>query len=140
MLLSARVLDNCVNVNTWDYANQISFTQGDTVTVYIQLIDLNKDKPGGPVYPSGRRYVPANGASLQVSIPSIQTAPVNLNLTKIATQPFTGDGSIWSFTVNSSDNLTGTYTLLLTLTEGSVVTYGRMDNILSIAPRSASFT
>ena len=72
-----------------------------------------------------------------LTIPNIVTAPTPLSITKVCTQ-VVGDGSVWFFTMLPGDNLVGTYTLLLALTEGSVVTNGKMPNALSVVPTQAS--
>ncbi len=137
MFLSARILSNLTNVNNYEYDTQATFSQGDTVIVYIQLIDLNKDRPGQGFNPTGKRYVPAAGAGLHVTIPSIDSSKI---LTKVATQPFAGDASIWAFTVLAGDALGGTYTPILALTESGVVTNGKINNGLSIQPTTGSYT
>ncbi len=139
MLLSAKPLINVADVNSWEVSTQVQFTQGDTLYVYFQLADFSKDRVTQGFNSPGRRYVPAEGATLAVTIPNIVTAPTDLNVIKTAEQPFPGDLSIWRFQVTPADGLVGTYSLQLSLTENSVVTKGRMDNALSVSPISASF-
>lgn len=139
MLLSARLLKNCVNVNSFEPATNIRFTQGDNVQIFLQLIDLEKDRANDGYAPFGKRYVAASGAVLNITIPNIVTAPNSLVVTKVATQPFAGDQSIWSFQVFPTDGLVGTYSLQLVLVEGAVTTNGRIDNALNVNPVSATF-
>jgi hypothetical protein len=136
MLLSARPLINVANVNTWSFADQIAFTQGDQVTIYFQLIDVLKDTSVQGFKPAGRRYIPASGATLSVTIPNIDTSKI---LTKVATNPYANDTSIWSFTILPTDPVVGTITLKLALTEGGVITYGVVNTALSIVPQDGSF-
>jgi hypothetical protein len=137
MLLSARLLVNLTDANTWEPSDNIRFTEGDTPYVYFQLIDLNKDRSSQGFKPAGKRFMPASGATLSVSVNSIDTART---LTKVATQPYAGDASIWKFQLLTSDNLKGgTFSLILTLTEGIVVTSGRVINALSVEPINSAF-
>jgi hypothetical protein len=134
MLLSARTLYAVSDVNSWDSSGlEVKFTEGDTLDVYLVLIDAGKDQDNKP---RGRRYVPASGATLSVIIKSVDDSKT---LTKTATQPFSNDGSIWKFTVNGTDALKGTYSLQLVLTQSSVATYGFVSNALSIISKTGSF-
>ncbi len=113
MLLSARWLTNVVDVNTWDYADKVEFNEGDPVSVYFQLNDLSKDKP------LGKRYVPEAGATLQVTVTNLDDSKV---YAKVATQVYsTTDASIWRFTISATDDITGTPSIQLQLTEGATV-------------------
>lgn len=134
MLLSARLLNNVTNVNSYDTGLQVQFTEGDQLTVYLQLIDLAKDPDARPL--TGRRYVPASGSTLQITLKSNDTAKT---ITKVASNPFSGDLSIWSFPILSSDQIKGTWTLLLTLTEGAVQTRGRIEAGMLVQPFNAAF-
>jgi len=136
LYLSARIISNVTGVNSFDQDTTFRFTQGDATTVYLQLIDLNKDKLTQGFSLPGRRYVAATGAALIVTIPNIVTSPTTAVVVKIASQPFPGDLSIWSFPVASTDGLLGTYTLQLALTEGPITTNGSVLNGLSAAPIS----
>lgn len=137
MLLSSKLLYSVTSVNSFDYVDQLSFTQGDTVDIYIQLTDAAKDKLVNGFKPSGRRYIPASGALLQVTVQNIdQTKTV----VKSAIQPFPGDLSIWKFSMLSSDPaIPGTLSLQLKLTEGSVITSGFVFNALSVQSLNPSF-
>jgi hypothetical protein len=66
--------------------------------------------------------MPAVGATLQVIVQNLDDAKT---YTKTATQSFpTSDPSIWSFGISANDLITGTISLTLVLTEGSVVRRG----------------
>lgn len=121
MLLSCRFLNKVADVNTFSYTNQLNFTQGDTTIVYLQLVDASVDLSTEGFNPPYRRYMPAAGATLQVTLDHINMAK---KIVRFASQPFPLDPSIWSFPILSTDNLMGTVSLLLKLTEGGVVTYG----------------
>ena len=134
MLLGARMLDQVGNVNQFKVVDSIEFTQGDTATVYIQLVDLTKDKAVEGFVPSGRRYVPAAGATLSIKLDNIDDA---LALTRTATLPFTGDSSIWSFSVLATDKIQGTCALSLTLNESGIITRGRIEAVVLIHSQGA---
>lgn len=134
MLLSARLLNNVSNVNSFDVSLQTKFTEGDSQTIFIQLIDLNKDPEAKPL--SGKRFVPATGATLNVVFKSNDTSKT---VTKIATNPFPGDLSIFSFSVLPVDNLKGSWSILLALSQGGVVTNGRVDNAILIQPITGAY-
>lgn len=121
MLLSCQMLQNVVDVNTFEYDTQVSFTQGDGPTIYFQLIDANKDRVENGFHPAGRRYMPAAGATLNVVVDSIDDSK---KVTRTAVQPFASDPSIWSLTFMGSDTIRGTATLRLTLSESAKITRG----------------
>ncbi|SRR6266851_8211464 len=140
MLLSARALINVADVNTYDYSTQVTFIQGDQLTVYFQIIDLLKDRTSQGFPFAGRRRIPASGATLTVTIPNIVTAPTSLVITKVAVQPFPGDLSIWSFNVLPTDNLLGPSSIQFVLSESGVNTNGYVTNFLSVVPKTPSFS
>jgi hypothetical protein len=128
MLLTARMLDNVVDVNTWEYAESLKLTEGDAPAIYFQLIDASKDRSSQGYYPSGRRYCPATGATLNVTLDNIDDDRI---ITRAATQ-HTTDKSIWYITTLTADALKGTINLKLTLTEGTKITYGFLSNAISV--------
>jgi hypothetical protein len=126
MLLSARFLTQVSSVNAFNYADNAQWTAGDTVTFYFQLVDLTLDRPAQGFFPAGRRYMPAVGATLTVTLSNIDTAVQIAN--RSATQAFpTTDPSIWSVTILNSDLIRGTCDLVLTLREGANTTTGRVS-------------
>ena len=135
MLLSARILKDVNTVNSFEYANQMSWTTGDTVTVHIQLIDASKDKALDGFKPTGRRFIPDTGSVLTVTLESMDDAK---SVTRVAVQPFATDGSIWSFQILSTDLVSGTPQLRLSLNQGSVLTSGLVKNSFKIFPNSNS--
>lgn len=134
MLLSARILTDVNGVNSFQYANQAEWTAGDTVTVYFQLVDLTKDRAEQGYVPAGRRYVPAAGATLQVTIANIDDAK---QVKRTAAVAYSTDASIWSVPVLSTDLIQGTCDLSLTLTESGRVTTGRATAVIAINPAGA---
>ena len=129
MLLSARVLRDCYNVNSYENADSFRFTQGDVVLCYFQLIDNTLDLASENFLPAGRRYMPASGATLQVTVENIDDAK---KIVRPATQPFPLDPSIWMVQFFQSDKTEGTSNLRLTLTEGSKVTKGILRNAFRV--------
>ncbi len=131
MLLSAIFLTDVGSVNNFQESQYVTFTQGDQVTVYIQLRDMSVFTASQGYKNPGRRYMPATGASLICSVPSLNP---NAKIAKIASQPFPQDPSIWSFTFTAQDAVYGTQDLLLTLTENGVMTKGMVPQGLRIYP------
>ncbi len=129
MLLSARILRDCANVNSFEYSNSAQFTKGDVVDVYFQLIDASLDTASENFIPPGRRYMPAAGATLQIVVENIDDA---IKVTRTVSQPFTNDLSIWKVSFFASDSISGTANLRLTLVEGAKVTKGLLKNAFRI--------
>lgn len=129
MLLSARILDNVSGVNAFQYADQAQMTEGDTPTIYFQLIDAGQDKAHEGFVPAGRRYVPDAGAVLTVTLDSIDSAR---KVVRIATQPFANDPSIWAVPLMTTDKVRGTVNMKLSLNEGGKVTQGMLQGALMV--------
>lgn len=129
MLLSARVLNDVANVNSFEFADQLSWTEGDSVTLTLQLIDASLDVDMKGFYPSGRRYMPPALSSLSVQLQNIDNSKA---ITRIAVQPFPEDASIWQVTILSSDLIRGTPQMLLTLTEPTRSLRGLVKNSLRV--------
>lgn len=135
MLLSCRMFNGVTDVNDFTNVTQYEYVAGTPQTIYIQLIDASKDKAIQGFNPAGKRYTPASGATLQVVVDCIDDAK---KIIRTATQPFSGDLSIWSFSILATDKLRGTATLRLKLTEGAIISYGSLPNAISITPQDAS--
>lgn len=118
MKLSVRFLNDVANANSYEYAESVEFTAGDNQTVYLQLIDASLDRVEQGFNPPGRRYVPAAGAVLSVTLGNIDDAK---KVTRSATQPFANDPSIWTIPVLPTDPLRGTVRVSLVLTEAGRV-------------------
>lgn len=132
MLLSIQMLQSVNSVNDYEIVDQAVMTAGDTSTVFFRLVDLSKDRQSNP---PGRRYCPAASSTLTVSVLSIDGSKAISART--ASQPYaTTDPSIWSFTVNSSDTISGTCRIQVALTQSSVVTRGFKEAALLIYPVS----
>lgn len=104
MMISARFLDNYLDADTFDYAQQLSINTsnaifpGATFDIYLQLIDLTKDKASQGFVPAGRRFT--GGDYLQVTFSSQNIAKV---CAYHAVRPTDKDASIWKVTVPAAD-------------------------------------
>jgi len=121
MLLSARMLLDAQNVNSFEYARVVEFTQGDTLTAYFQLIDASQDKASQGFVPPGRRFMPAPGALLTCTVENLDSAK---QIVRMASQPFAQDPSIWALSILPTDTVKGTSNLRLSLNEGGKLTSG----------------
>jgi hypothetical protein len=136
MLLSARMLTAVSSVNRFEIVDAVEWTEGDTLSVYFQLIDASLDRPAQGFNPPGRRFMPAASATLTVSINSIDSTKT---YTKTATQPYSLDPSIWKIDIASTDAIVGSRDIILTLTEGATITRGRVQAALKVYSRQASY-
>jgi hypothetical protein len=127
------MLQDVASVNSYELTEEVEFTQGDTVDIYFQLVDASLDKAVKGFVPSGRRYVPAAGATLSVKLDNIDD---NIQVTRAASQPFANDSSIWKVSVLSTDRIIGTCAMVLTLTEAGKVTRGRIEAVVLIRSQS----
>jgi hypothetical protein len=133
-LLGARFLTGVCSVNNFDYADRASMYEGDTTTVFLQLVDKLKDLPAAGFHPPYRRYTPPASSTLLVTMTSLDDEKV---VSRYATQPFPGDASIWSFPVNAADRLRGTVNMVLQLTQpGSVIYSSLIQPGLSVFPKA----
>ena len=130
MLLSARMMDDVSGVNNFGYTPTAEMSQGNQTDVYFQLIDASVDLPTTGLNPSGRRYCPSTAATLQVCFKSIDNS---VTVQRFAAPAFsTQDLSMWKVTIFATDNLLGTYTMFLRLTDGSMVTLGSVGMALQV--------
>ena len=132
MILSARILQDVCSVNVYKVAQNAIFSQGDTTYIYLQLIDASVDTAMQGFNPSGRRYIPATGATLTVTLDSLNLAN---KLVRSATMPFAQDGSIWKLSILATDKLNCTSPLKLTLNESGKVTTGQLQNAILAYPK-----
>lgn len=136
MRLSARMLNNVTNVNSYENVDTLQFTEGDLPPLFFQLIDASTDRAERGYVPAGRRYMPATGATLQATLGSVDSAKT---ITRACTQPYAQDPSIWKLMLLAGDSLTGFRDLRLVLTEGIVVTNGTLRQAISVTPANASY-
>lgn len=131
MLLSARALNDVASVNSFEVADSVSWSTGDSVSLYFQLIDSSVDSGMQGFYPAGRRYMPPLTSTLSVQIQNLDTTK---QITRLATQPFPEDASIWMVTILPTDAIYGSPQMLLTLTEPSKTIRGLVKSMLKIHP------
>ncbi len=119
MLLSARLLNDLADVNTFDVVTVLESVAGDQLPFFFQTVDASAEKLANP---PGRRYVAAVGATLKVVLQSLNSAQT---ISAYCTRPFAGDQSIWKFvwpippfpnTYDPTKTL-GTFALKMTLVE-----------------------
>jgi len=118
MIFSARVLENVTDVNHFSHATEVQADEGSPFTFYFQLVDKAQNKQTQGYDPVGLRYIPDAGSTCTVTFLNIDD---DLEFTRAATQPFSGDWSIWSCSVLGSDPISGTGSIKITLTSGSTV-------------------
>lgn len=129
MLLSARMLNDVANVNSFENADQASWYQGDATVMYIQLVDSSLDTDMKGFSPSGRRYMAPLTSTLTVQLQNLDNSKV---LSRQAVQPFPEDASIWSIQILSTDVIQGSPQMLLTLVEPSKTIKGLVKNAVKI--------
>jgi hypothetical protein len=132
MRLGVRFLRDVANVNTFRPTDRHEMFEGDTTYVYFQLVDQSVDRPSEGFSPPFRRYCPASGATLQVTLESIDMAK---GLTRSASQPFAQDPSVWRLQVLATDVVRGTVSLLVKLTEGSEVHSARVPAGIAVSQK-----
>jgi len=112
------------------YANQTVIAPGETVTVYFQMVDLDRVH-GTNFY---QRYVPASGATISAKLTSLDTSK---NITKIPSNPFADDRSVFSFSLSSAETqLAAGVNLSVTLTEGANIKKAEGKGVFIVGPKS----
>lgn len=146
MRLSARPIVNYCNVNDFAYGNQWTVRAGDPLTLYFQIVDLDKG-PYALVGDSnnlfgqasqlqgsvGLRYIVGVGTDNQpsqvlVTFPSIDD---DAAITAIATQADPNDGSIWKLTLQPNQQPSGG-AVQFAVTEGSATRRFNVQGMLSV--------
>jgi hypothetical protein len=136
MKLSGQFLVDVGGVNAFLEVPFLEVSEGDSATIYLQLRDISIRPLTQNGY-TGRRYIPATGASLRVYIDNSLDSPKMV--TKVASQPFVGDASIWTFSVYGTDALSGTKNIRLELTEGATITRGLIQGGLRVASVTSGY-
>jgi hypothetical protein len=97
MQISARIINNYIDINHFDYGNEWTIRAGEPNTLYFQLIDLDMKarRPGDCCgHPDGLRHlVQGTPAGVIVTFPSIDDAK---KIEAIASNPSPLDTSVWS--------------------------------------------
>lgn len=129
MQISARILDNVSDVNSYTAVRRLELTEGDLPKIYVMLVDASKDRAEDGFFPGGRRYMPAAGSMLSITLDHIDTAR---KLTRVATQPFPLDPSIWMIELMPTDKVLGTVNMILSLTESGKTSKGLIQNAIGV--------
>lgn len=130
MLLSALFLQDVGDVNTFTYTTDIRFGEGDASVIYFQLIDASVFRPEKGFVPGGRRYMPANASTVTVTLGNIDDAK---KVTRIASQPFSNDASIWVVNILPSDAISaGSVDFKIVLNENGVIHTGKVTNCIKV--------
>jgi hypothetical protein len=130
MILSARMMKDVSGVNNFSYTPTAETVQGNQTDVFFQLVDAGVDLPTTGLNPPFRRFCPSSVATLQVTFKSIDNA---VTVCRFASPAFlTQDTSVWKLTIFATDNLVGTYTMFLKLTDGSTITLGVCQMALQV--------
>ncbi len=133
MFLTAKILKNVQNVNSFEVSTEWKLRQGNPTTIYFQLADGEQvDAKGEPL-----RYMPEAGATVSATFSSIISANT---IGKTATQPYSLDTSIWAISLSAADSnkiAQGNFTF--TLTEGSVVRTASVQNAIVVQSLNPSY-
>ncbi len=98
MILGVRLLENVTDVNHFKIVGNRKIVSGEANTIYIQLIDLSQNEEGDP---EGIRYIPQGTVNkVIVEFPSLNDAN---QFSRIASQPFSADSSIWAVDILITD-------------------------------------
>lgn len=146
MRLGVKWLKNVSGVNTFEYGSEPSFYQNDNQTIYFQIVDedtgsmssvatpfwasFGVPSGGQQVLGAARRYMPSSGATLQMTLDSVDSEH---QIVRFVSQPFPGDGSIWRLDLTPTDPVNGTVDAIIVLTEtGGVRHSARISGALRI--------
>jgi hypothetical protein len=139
MRLGIQLLDTGATLNRFQTKTQIQIAQGETTTIFFQLLD--KDQ-------KGLRYVPATGATVLVEIPrfseafataSNQRQQIDYSVRRAATAAFPSDDrSIWKLPLTATDtaNMMSS-NIRVTVTEGSEVKIATLSMAIEIVRSEA---
>lgn len=124
MKLGIQMLNNSSTLNNLIETSQVLFSQSESIDVYFKLIDQE--------HPQHSRYIPAAGATVNISIPNINST---YTVSKPASIAFPEDRSIWKVTLSSSETekISGT-DMKVTLTEGGNTKIANALQVLIVDP------
>jgi hypothetical protein len=132
MRLGVRMLNNSSTLNNLMYVNQTRINPGETATIMFQLVDLDQQDVYQQKAPI--RYIPLVGSQVTAALNSINQAN---NLSKIPSNPFTDDRSIWSFNLLASETQTmAGVNMSVNLVEGSAVRVATAEAAVIVGPSS----
>ena len=119
MRLSAKTLNNFVDINHFSFANQWVIRSGEPSSVYLQLVDLEQN---------GLRYLPQGATpSVAVTFPSIDdTKTIVATATAV-----TGDGSLWKVDLTALQT-PNSGNVVVAVTEGGVTRQFSLLNAIAV--------
>ncbi len=136
MRINARLLNSGATANSFEVKTFVTIHQGETTTLFFQFFDEDQD---------GLRYLPASGATTLVEIArfpepfgtiSNTREILDRSIRRAATQPFSGDGSVWSMPLTAVDTVTMmSSNIRITLTEGAVISKAFLAQAIKIIPQ-----
>ena len=132
MYLTANILKNVQNVNSFEYSEQVKLRQGNAATIYLQLADGDQlGSDGRPL-----RYMAESGATMTITFSSIVAS---YSVTKTATQPYSNDTSIWSVAINATDRI-AQGNMVFSLIEATAGTRtGMIENAIVVQSTNTSY-
>lgn len=138
--LTFNPLLNVVDANHFQLNNIYKVFQGNSYTFYLELEDADQqigftqnfsEQPRFPLY---LRFLAPASSTLSVTINDLNATNV---VTKVCSQPFSNDPSIWSFTLSASEtaHMSGGDAIAV-FTDGntSVATTFIVRNVFSVTP------
>lgn len=133
MRLGIRMLSNNSSLNQLFYVNQVNVNPGENnYPIYFQLVDLDQQDPAQQKAPI--RYIPISSATMSIVLNSLNVANT---LTKIPSNPFPDDRSIWSFNLLAADTaIMAGINMTVTLTEGANIRIATAAAAILVGPKS----
>jgi hypothetical protein len=120
MKVYIKALKNVDNVNSWSYSSTATSYQGQSNSIYFQIVD--KDRV------DSSRYIPASGTTCSIYFPNLDNAK---KLTIQASQPFPQDSSIWMVSIASNQNISSG-NVVFNLTENSITRSFVIDSFITV--------
>lgn len=120
MRLSAHILDNVHDVNSWEVVDEAILSDSSPNEMYIQLIDKSKHEI--------RYLTQAAAYSLSATFPAIDDAE---EFTIAASQPFSDDKSIWKI-IFASSQVPKSGAFVLSLIEDGIEKKFKVDQSLIV--------
>jgi hypothetical protein len=105
------------NINSFQAVTQVTCSEDEAVDVYFRLVDTTKKENNYDV--TNLRYIPQGATTNTVSV-ILRNIDDSKQITRSASAvSSTTDLSLWKVQILSTDNITGTISLKVTLTETS---------------------
>lgn len=135
MRIEAKILEFGATENDFKRVSQVTFSQDETIDLFFQFVDKDKD---------GLRYIPASSATVLVEIarfPEVFGTISNVREVKdfsvrqAAVEAFSGDRSVWKTpltAIQTAEMMSSN--VRITLTEGSEVKISLVQQALIVIP------